>query len=189
MRIKLTSPTIRLPHTHSFLSLFTNEINPSTISSLSFLTFTYLAFTSSNRFPENVPIISVDVEGNQRDKYGCLYHGRFSNFMLGFVNSFIGNIPLVLPYNQKVTLLLNRRKTEEKRSLSNNILFLLFFLNRYIRHLMTSLKFRFWMHTNRAVIISWKATAWAFYTDRVIPVGWNCIFRTVDLVLCIGLNR
>ena len=115
VRIKLTSPTIKLPHTHGFLSLFTNKINPSTISSLSFLTFTYLALTSSNRSLANVPIISIDVEGNQRDKYGCLYHVQFSNFVLGFVNSFIGNIPLALLYNQKVTLLLNRQKTEEEK--------------------------------------------------------------------------
>ena len=141
VRIKLTNPTIKLPHTHGFLYLFTNKINPSTISSLSFLTFTYLALTSSNRPLANVPIISVDVEGNQKDKYGCLYHGRFSNFVLGFVNSFIGNIPPARLYNQKVTLLLNRRKTKEKRSSSNNIPSLLSFLNRYIGHPMTISKF------------------------------------------------
>ena len=31
----------------------------------------------------------------------CLYHGRFSNFVLGFVNSFAESIPLALLHNQK----------------------------------------------------------------------------------------
>ena len=47
-------------------------------------------------------------------------------------------------------------------------------------HLMTSSKFYLWVHINKTVVVSRRATAWAICTDGVILVRWNRFFRTAE---------
>ena len=45
----------------------------------------------------------------------CIYHGKFSNFELGFINSFAEIIPLALLYNKKAIPLPNKWEAEKKK--------------------------------------------------------------------------